>query len=212
MAAALGAPLWGCSSPEVNEPAQEVDLLQEIRGCSRIYSGEYQVSKIIVHSDDKRVQGKLLGMNVNLGMPGSERVIAVPVKGVLKSYVDMSQVEPKDIIRRGDSIEVILPDPKIELTSTRITAKDIKEKVGLFRSNFTDADLTRIQRQGRDSLIADVPRLGLAGKARRSASRNVMALLTSLGYEPKKIKITFTTSEQDLYKPARLKDMMVIFN
>lgn len=191
---------------EVEVPSP--DLVTRVQECSRIYTGEYRVSKIVIQRDEKRIKGKFLGMNLNIGIAGGKRVIAMPVQGILKGYVDMSEITEDNIIRHGDSIEVRLPDPRIILTGTRITASDIREKVGLLQSDFSDEDLTELSRRGRDSLISEIPKLGLIENARSSSARALISLLSEMGYKPENIKITFS-SDMNTITPARIKDMLI---
>ncbi len=195
------------AAPKAEVP--QVDLVQQIKECSKIYTSEYQVSKIVVKRDQKGMHGKVMGLNVNFNLAGGERVIAIPIKGVLKAYVDMADFKPENLHENGDSLEVVLPDPKIMLTSTKITAKDIKEKIGFMQSKFSDKELTALQQQGRDSLIAEVPRLGIIENARKSAARTLVSLLSSFGYEESKITITFKTDDKDMSTVRRVKEMLV---
>lgn len=194
--------LAGCSGGKHDNALSDQELARQIQECSRIYTSEYQVSKIVVNRDDKRIKGKLLGIDLNIGIAGTERVVAIPIKGVLKGYVDLSTITEKNIVRHGDSIEIILPDPKIELTSTAISAKEIKEKTGILRSDYSDAELTAIEQRGRDSLIAEIPRLGLMENARMSAARILIPLLEQTGYDRSKIRVTFSSAASTLNSPG----------
>ncbi len=190
--------LAGCGGEKAHGP--EVTL-QQMHGCSKIYTSEYEVSKVVFQRDQINVMG--------FHLPGGERVAVIPVKGRLKAYVDLEQLEEKDVHRQGDSIEVVLPDPKIEITATEISAKDVREKVGVFQSNFSDREITKLQQQGRDSIIAEIPRLGVIADARESAARTLIALLMSLGYKEDKVRITFATPERQLLAPKRIKEMLI---
>ncbi len=204
--------LAACSERKETDAEREfspVELATRIRQCSRIYTSEYQVSKIVVRHDERRIKGKLLGVDVDMATPGGERVIAVPIEGVLKAYVDMAELDDESVRRDGDSIEIVLPDPKIVLTSTRVRADEIKKQVGMLQSEFTDSELTALQRQGRDSLVAAIPHLGLIENARESAARRLIALLTSFGFEEEKIRITFASGIENLKVPRRVREMMV---
>ena len=198
----------GGSRQQANPDSAGRNLEQRIQECSRIYTSEYQVSKIIVHRDEKRIKGKLLGLDVDMGIAGGKRIIAIPLKGVLRGYVDMSDIDSRNVLKRGDSIEIVLPDPRIELTGTEISADEIREKVGLLQSRFGDEDLTRIQQMGRDSLIAEIPDLGIIADARQSAARTLIALLSSMGYDESKITIRFNHDERSMSAPAAIRDMI----
>ncbi len=193
---ALSLLLFSCSGGGEGgkEPLTADQVLSQVQECSRIYTSEYQVNKVIVHEDEKRIAGRLAGMKINLGIAGTDRMIAIPIDGVLKGYVDMSQITADKIQVTEDHIEITLPEPKIALTSTSINHKDIQEDVSLLRSGFNDKELTRIQLQGRDSLIASIPRLGILPQVKVSTERTLVSLLTQMGYTKEQIKINFTNS------------------
>lgn len=161
------AALTGCSrAPQAQEP----DVLEQIRECSRIYTSEFQITKIIVdRSNDKRI-------------------IALPVRAVAKSYVDLGDLTAADVSINGRNIDVTMPEPRVEITATRIPADGICSRVALFRRDFSDSELTRLQQQGRDSLRAELPGLGLEDAARRSAALTLTHMLTNLNF--RQIKIT----------------------
>lgn len=186
--------LCACSGHrEAAEAAPDADsIANRISECSRIYTAEYTVSKIIVQNDEKRLTGKIFGMPVNVPVAGGKRVIAIPIEGILKAYVDLSATTPDNVEILGDSIRVTLPYPRIELTGTRVKNEEIRQQVGWSRSDFSDAELTRFQKVGRDSLLAEVPRLGLDNHARESAARALIALLSDFGYNRESITITFS--------------------
>ncbi len=193
--------LTGCSSnSDDTASGPELDLAQ-ITGCSKIYTTEYEVSKTIFQRDQISVMG--------FALPGGERVAVIPVRGTVKAYVDLSVLTADDIRQHGDSIEVVLPNPKIELSATQIQAKNVREKVGLFQSNFSDREITKLQQQGRDSLVAEIPHLPIIADARQSTARTLIALLTNMGFDESKIKITFATSESTLRMPKKIKEMII---
>lgn len=185
----LGLALLGLAS--CNQRPTSEQLLNQAKESSRIYTSEYQVSKVIIHEDDKRVAGKLLGMNIDLGIAGTDRLIAIPMQGVLKGYVDMGDLLPEDIQMAEDRVSVCLPQPRVMLVSTTINHSSIVESVSLFRSAFSDAELTQIQQQGRDSLLASVPRLGILPQVKKNAERTIVSLLQAFGYTKEQITVSF---------------------
>lgn len=126
-----------------------------------------------------------------IDLPVGQRQVAIPVNATLKAYVDFSNFSEDNIRRSGDQIEIILPDPQIVLTSTKVDHKEVKQYVALLRSNFTDAELTRYQREGRDSIISDIPRLGIVEGARQSSARTIIPIIEQLGYKKENITVTF---------------------
>ena len=137
----------GCKDKNNNvEPAAKaIDtipmLVTQVQQCSRLYTIEYQIHKIITHNDKMKVSGTFLKQDFSVNLPLGERSIAIPMDATLKAYIDMSNFSEKNIQRRGKELLVTLPDPKIILVSTKIDHKEIKENVPLTRRNFTDAEL-----------------------------------------------------------------------
>ena len=62
---------------------------------------------------------------------------------------------------------------------------------GFLGRNFTDAERSSFERQGRDSIIASLPQSAIIENARASAARILVPLLTQMGYKEEDITITF---------------------
>ena len=89
------------------------------------------------------------------------------------------------------SRHMILPDPRVELTATKVDHKQTRQFVRFLGRNFTDAERSSFERQGRDSIIASLPQSGIIENARASAARILVPLLTQMGYKEEDITITF---------------------
>lgn len=167
-------------------------LVQQMQQCSRLYTAECRVRKIVTHDDEVQLRGKALGKDFSINLPVGKRKVAIPVTATLKAYVDMSAIKPEDIRRDGDRIEVMMPKPHVMLTSTKIDHKEVKQYVALLRSDFTDEELTAYQSQGRKAIINDVPTSGLLDMARQSAARQLIPLIAQMGFKKENITITFS--------------------
>ena len=182
----------GNTGKEAAAPADTVPVMvMQIRKCSRLYTAEYQVRKIITHDDKVELKGSLFDRKFNVAVPMSERKIAIPVDAKLKAYVDFSGFSEKNVSVRGGKVEITLPDPKVELTSTRVDHDGIRRHVPLIRSNFTDAEMSGYERQGREAIIKSIPQLGIIEMAKESATHALVPMLTRLGYKEENITITF---------------------
>ena len=166
-------------------------LVTQVQSVSRLYTAEYHIHKIITHDDQLRLQGTIMQQEFEIDLPMGERRIAIPMDAVVKSYVDMGAITNKNIKRKGDKITVTLPDPRIELTSTKINHDEIKKYVALTRSSFTDKELTSYEQQGRQAIIKSIPKMGIMETARRSAANTLIPLISSMGFNEKNITITF---------------------
>lgn len=116
----------------------------------------------------------------------------------VKAYVDMGKVTEENIHRNGKKIQIVLPDPQLVVTSTKIDHKDMSSYVALLRDKYTDKELTAIERQGRDAMMADIPQLRIIEQSRASAARIIIPMCTALGYEEKNVTVTFRKQEYTL--------------
>lgn len=168
-----------------------VSLATEISRQSRLCTAEYVVHKIVTHNDLKRLNGSFFGLDFNQRLPIGDRKIAIPVDVTLQACIDFSQISDKDILQDGDRLHIILPDPHIVVTSSKVDNEGIRTHVGLFRSQFKDAELTELSRQGMASVLQSVPQMGIIETSRRNAAALLIPLLVDMGYAEDRITITF---------------------
>ena len=166
-------------------------MVINIQKCSRLYTSEYQIHKIITHEDQMKLQGSIMKQDFSINLPLGERRVAIPMNATLKAYVDFSNFGSANVKRNGEKITITLPDPTIIMTSTKITHKDVKQYVALTRRNFSDAELTAYEQQGRQSIIQAIPEMGIIENARKSAASTIIPLITSMGFEERNITVTF---------------------
>ena len=189
--------LYSCSGCKSSDALSETDLdtipamIMQIRKCSRLYTTECQIHKIITHNGKKKFSASFLGHNMSIDLPMSKRMIAIPIDAVVKAYIDLSGFSESNIHRKGDKIEIVLPDPKLVMTSTKVDNEAIRQHVDITRANFTDKEITAFQQQGRDSIIHDIPNLNIIGTARENAAKILIPIVRQLGYEEKNITVTF---------------------
>ena len=77
-------------------------MVMHIRKCSKLYTAEYKVRKIVTHDDKVELNGSFLQQKFNISVPMSSRKIAIPIDAKLKAYVDFSGFSEKNI--RTDNI------------------------------------------------------------------------------------------------------------
>ena len=175
--------------------AQGIDtvpmLITQIQKCSKLYTAEYRVHKIITHDDDLRLKGQLMNKAFNLKVPLANRKIAIPMDAKIKAYIDFSEFSEQNIERSGDKITIILPDPQVVMTSSKIDQKNVKQYVGLTRANFSDEELTNYQKQGRDAIIKSIPEMGITETAQANAAKVLVPMLREMGFEEQNITISF---------------------
>lgn len=187
--------LAGCNHQKTDQQPTVIDtipvMVMQIQKCSRLYTAEAHVHKIVTHDDQLTLKGSFLKKNFNIHVPGSNRKVAIPMDASLKAYVDFKDFSSKNVNRKGNKIEIILPDPKVMLTSSKIDHDGIKQYVALTRSNFSDAELTKYEQQGRESIIKDIPNMEIIETARKSAANTLIPMLIDMGFQENNIKVTF---------------------
>jgi len=177
---------------KVAAPADSLSsLVIQVQKCSRIYTTEYKIHKVVTHDDVIRLKGSVLSQDFNFKMPLGDRKIAIPMDATLKAYIDMSEFSERNVEKEAGKIIVTLPDPKVTMTSSKIDQKNIKEYVGLVRSHFTDAEMANYEQQGRTAIIESIPQLGIISTAQENAARVLIPLITQMGYREEDITIQF---------------------
>ena len=175
--------------------AQGIDtvpmLVTQVQKCAKLYTAEYRVHKIVTHDDVLRLKGTVLQRSFNIKVPLGDRKIAIPMDAKLKAYIDFSHFSEQNIERQGDRITILLPDPKVTMTSSKIDQKNVRQYVALTRANFSDAELAEYQQQGRAAIIADIPKMGILETAQENAAKVLVPMLTELGYQEENITIAF---------------------
>lgn len=166
-------------------------LVTQIKKCARLYTAEYRVHKIVTHDDQVRLKGSFLQQKFNFTLPMTSRKIAIPIDATLKAYIDFKDFSEKNVVRSGEKIEILLPDPKVEMTSSRINHEEIKKHVSFVRSNFTDKELSNYEQQGRAAIISSIPSMGIIGMAQESAAHALIPIIRQMGFKEENIKVTF---------------------
>jgi len=67
----------------------------------------------------------------------------------------------------------------------------VRKFVNFTRSDFTDAELSDFERQGREQILKAVPQTDILENARISATRILVPLLQQLGFAEQNIPIDF---------------------
>lgn len=192
----------GCSRKQTPRQQPEyVDtipmLVMQVQKCSRLYTAEYKMHKIITHDDEIRMKGKFLNQDYDVALPMGSRKIAIPIDATVKAYIDLSSFSEKNVRRIGDKIDVTLPDPRIEMTSSRINHGEIRKYVALTRQNFSDKEMAGYEQQGRQAIINDIPQTGIMEMAKESAARVMVPFFVGMGFNEKDITISFRKDFSD---------------
>ena len=219
IAAVIGIVLLMCNSrqnhSEVSQPISTIQgidtvplLITQVQKCAKLYTAEYRVHKIVTHDDVVRLKGTLLKRDFDVKMPIGDRKVAIPIDAKLKAYIDFSSFSEENIERKGNKITIVLPDPQVTMTSSKIDQKNVKEYVSLTRAHFSDAELANFQKQGREAIIADINKMGIIETAQANAAKVLVPMLVELGYDEADIIIAFRKQYEpnDIMKLLRYED------
>ena len=201
-ACAMTMMMASCKGGDGDAPAEaeRIDtipmMVQQIQQCSKLYTAEYKVHKIVTHDDVVGLSGKAFGKDFSLKLPSlGKRKVAIPINATLKAYIDMSAVKVEDIHRDGDKIEIVLPKPHVVMTSSSIEHEEVKQYVAVLRSNFSDEELSNYEAQGRKAIIADIPKMKLPEMAKASAARMLIPIVARMGFRQENVTITFIEND-----------------
>lgn len=157
-------------------------LVSQAVRCARLYASEYHIHKLVRFSDESYLDGKLGGQTIHAKVSLGERKILIPIDATVKAYVDFAEFSAKNVERDARHITITLPDPKMEITATKIDNQGVRQYVDLTRSNFSDADILRLAKQGEDSISAHINRTDIMQRAQQSAAEVLLPILKRMGY------------------------------
>lgn len=186
-----------CSKPKATPSAPKAldtipMLIERVQKTSRLYTSEYHIHKIITHSDKMKVDGSFMNKQFSVNLPMGERRVAIPLDAVIKAYIDFSDFSEENVKHEANGrITITLPDPRIVITSTKVDHKEVKKHVALTRRNFSDAEMTHYEQQGRQQIVGSITEMGIIESARQSAARQLFPMLRQLGYKESDITISF---------------------
>lgn len=198
----LGACRRGSNGPTAQAAAIDTlpMMVMQIQKTSRLYTTEYHIHKIVTHEDVLHLKGTFLQQAFKIKLPLGDRKIAIPMDATLKAYVDFADFSEHQIERHGERITIILPDPKVELTSSKIDQEHVREYVSLTRAYFSDAEMADYEQQGRAAIMQSILQTNIIENARENAARILVPMLSDMGFDEQHITITFRKQfgERDL--------------
>lgn len=172
-------------------------VVAQVAGCARLYTAECVVRKVVTHSDAPRVKGRILGFDIDEPARIGDRKVAIPIEVTLKAYIDFEHFSASQVVRTDSSITIILPDPVIISTSSKIDHDGTQQFIDPLRSRFTDAEMADFARQGAESVMSHLSQFGLAEQARRSAANTLTPLLRRMGYGEGRVTVEFRKNFND---------------
>ncbi len=192
---AITLTVLSCGGKQQHDQVSNIDTIPElvlqIKKCSKLYTTECKIHKIVTHDDQVAVKGKIFNHDYNINLPLGQRKVAIPIDATVKAYVDFSSFSRDNVAKRGDKIEVTLPDPRIVVTATTIDHDMVKQYVPALRKNFSSEELYNYASQGREAIVKDIPKLGLIAHAQADAANIIIPIIAQMGYKEENITVTF---------------------
>lgn len=176
-------------------------LVMQIQKCSRLYTTEFQVHKIVTYDDVINLKGSLLNQKYSFRMPFGDRKVAIPMNATLKAYIDFGEFSEASVERHGRKLTITLPNPRVVMTASKIDQQNIREYVSLTRAHFSDRELADLELQGREAILQSIPQMGIIDHARMSAAKLLIPIAAQMGFGEDDIVIVFP----DSFDPNNLK-------
>lgn len=168
------------------------EIVSRVKQQGRLYTTEYQIHKVILYTDEAHIGGAL----IDIPVPG-DRKAAIPIDVTLKGYVDFSTFTTSNVIYSDSLCIINLPNPKIEVTSSKIDHKGTRQYISMTRSKFSEAEISRLATQGEDTIINHIKDYGIIDQTRESCARTLMPILTVMGFKENNVIIRFSSKFTD---------------
>ncbi len=169
---------------------EQPTLTQKISSCSKLYTTQYNVHKILTYEDANALKGSIFNEEFSIPIPG-DRKILIPIDAVVKAYIDFSKFSDENVKIDGERITIVLPQPNIEMTSSKIDYENEKAFVSWNRSDFTSEEKESFIQQGRASILQSMAESDIIDKSRVSAYNVLLPILEAAGYKPSNITLKF---------------------
>ena len=125
--------------------ADSTDLVLRISRQSRLYTAECKVHKVVTHEDLLQWEASVLGYEFKQKLPLGNRKIAIPIDVTLRVYIDFSRFGPEQVERSGESVRIILPNPRIVVSSSRVDHQGIRQYTDITRHEYTDEEKAQVK-------------------------------------------------------------------
>lgn len=196
--------LLASSCGEGGNPRTEKEaLISQINGCAKLYTSQYNVHKIVSYEDLEVIEGSIFSEKFSIPIPG-DRKFLIPIEATIKTFIDFGEFSEDNINITGEKITITLPQPQIELSSSKIDHENEKEFVSWNRSNFSEKEKEAFIRQGRASILNSISQSDILEKSRISAFNALLPILNAAGYKSADITIIFSESTVENYNSGKI--------
>ena len=110
-------------------------------------------------------------------------IMMVSAAVIYKAYIDFSNFSDRNITHDdGTNIKLVLPDPLIELTSSKVEHDAIRRNEELLAESLPEADADKLSKQAMDDIWATLDYSSIVERAKQDAIDKIAPLFYHLGY------------------------------
>mgnify|MGYP002854943615 CR=1 FL=1 len=146
-----------------------VDVQRMFDQTPMLYTVECSAQTIVTHKGAEAM--KWVG----------DRDLIVPVKATVKVGFRLSDIN--DVRVEGRTVSLTLPDPVVEIQNPEVVYDEAITKVGFFRRNFSQEELSDITAEGLRQMEERMDSYQLIEPAQQQAQRIIAAMLRQKGYD-----------------------------
>lgn len=182
--------LEGCSLAKSPEEMGK-DVVLSVSKCSRLYTVQYNVHKVLTHQDFSKIEGSFFLEKISIPIPG-ERKVVLPMDATIKAYIDFSDFSENNVSIVGDKITITLPTPKIEMTSSKIDYANEKQFLSWNRSKFSEEEKESLLKAGWAKVLEDMKDTDIIDRSQVGAYNALLPLVTAAGFKRENVVIRFS--------------------
>lgn len=196
-----------CVKPKTPEE-KGADVVLSVSKCSRLYTVQYNVHKVLTHQDFSSIEGNIFFEKISIPIPG-ERKIAMPMDATVKAYVDFADFTADNVLIEGDKITITLPDPKIEMTSSKVDYANEKQFLSWNRSKFSEEEKEALLKIGRAKVLSGMKNTDVIERSRLGAYNALLPLVVAAGFSREHVTVRFSQElEGKKLDDATLKNLL----
>lgn len=167
------------------------DVVLSVSNCSRLYTVQYNVHKVLTHQDFSKIEGSFFFEKISIPIPG-ERKVVLPMDATVKAYIDFADFSEENVSIVGDKISITLPTPRIEMTSSRIDYENEKQFLSWNRSRFSEEEKESLLKAGRAKVLEDMKGTDIIERSQLCAYNALLPLVTAAGFRRENVIIRFS--------------------
>lgn len=181
--------------PDVEKTLAEKSIepfVSEVREVSELNTTEATLTKDMSWHDVRTIMISLFGTSFKIENSALNVDVVLKVKATFMAAIDMSRFEVGDVVRDDSTITVILPDPRLKLTSVTVDESKSAQRVGWLRSSIDDAKYQQLIRRAKADIIREIDPERIILQARFDAENMIVPMLTKMGYKKENINVKFS--------------------